>query len=171
MARSLEWSGYEVKFVKGTEAHNAKHGSAILPDALRWLWKDFPQPIKTPINTSDKHYLSTALIPGKDWELVSSGHRFTEGPAVNKAGEVFFTDIPNNRIMKYSEKDGKFTTFKAPSRKLSVPWNAHNAASSVWITYPLPRICGGSFTANDPPAICATFPVSGVRRKYAIAGS
>ena len=111
MARSLEWSGYEVKFVKGTEAHNAKHGSAILPDALRWLWKDFPKPIARPINASDRHYLNSALIAGKDWELVSSGHRFTEGPAVDKTGQVFFTDIPNNRIPKIG-LDGKVTVFK-----------------------------------------------------------
>ncbi len=111
MARSLEWSGYESKFVKGTEAHNSKHGSAILPDALRWLWKDFPKPVARPVNTSDRHYLNTALIPGKDWELVGSGYRFTEGPAVDKTGQVFFTDIPNNRIHKIS-LDGKVTVFK-----------------------------------------------------------
>jgi sugar lactone lactonase YvrE/enterochelin esterase-like enzyme len=114
MARSLEWSGYDVKFVKGTEAHNAKHGSAILPDALRWLWRDFPKPIETPINKSDKHYLSTALIAGKDWELVGSGYRFAEGPAVDKSGQVFFTDIPNNRIHKIAA-DGKVSVFKENS--------------------------------------------------------
>lgn len=114
MARSLEWSGYEVKFVKGTEAHNGKHGSAILPDALRWLWKDFPKPIARPVNTSDRHYLNTALIAGKDWELVGSGYRFTEGPAVDKTGQVFFTDIPNNRIHKIG-LDGKVTVFKENS--------------------------------------------------------
>mgnify|MGYP003875352957 CR=1 FL=1 len=110
MARSLEWSGYESKFVKGTEAHNSKHGSAILPDALRWLWKDFPKPIARPINTSDRHYLNTALIAGKDWELVGSGYRFTEGPAVDKSGQVFFTDIPNNRIHKIA-LDGSVSVF------------------------------------------------------------
>jgi len=114
MARSLEWSGYESKFVKGTEAHNAKHGAAILPDALRWLWKDFPKPVSLPINTSDRHWLNGALIPGQDWELVGSGYRFTEGPAVDKTGQVFFTDIPNNRIHKIG-LDGKVTVFKENS--------------------------------------------------------
>ncbi len=114
MARSLEWSGYEVKFVKGTEAHNAKHGSAILPDALRWLWQGYPAAIPTPVNQSDKHYLSTALIPGKGWELVGSGYKFTEGPAVDKSGQVFFSDIPNNRIHKIG-LDGKVTVFKEDS--------------------------------------------------------
>lgn len=114
MARSLEWSGYESKFVRGTEAHNAKHGSAILPDALRWLWKDFPKPVSRPVNTSDKHWLHTGLIPGKDWELVGSGYRFAEGPAVDKTGQVFFTDIPNNRIHKI-DLNGTISVFKENS--------------------------------------------------------
>ena len=41
-------AGYDYKLVIGTEAHNSKHGSAILPDALRWLWRDYPKPIARP---------------------------------------------------------------------------------------------------------------------------
>ncbi|MBM3783446.1 MAG: gluconolactonase [Acidobacteria bacterium] len=114
MARSLEWAGYDSKFVTGTEAHNAKHGSAILPDALRWLWKDHQKPIATPVNKSDKHWLNGALVTGRGWERVSSGYRFTEGPAVDKAGTVFFTDIPNNRIHKI-DLDGRVSVFKEDS--------------------------------------------------------
>ena len=45
MASALAYAGYDVNFVVGTEGHNNKHGSAILPDALRWLWRDYPTPI------------------------------------------------------------------------------------------------------------------------------
>ena len=38
------------------------------------------------------------------------GFRFTEGPAADKHGNVFFTDIPNNRIHKWSV-DGTLSTF------------------------------------------------------------
>jgi gluconolactonase len=34
--------------------------------------------------------------------LIARQFTFTEGPAVNAAGDVFFTDQPNNRIWKYS---------------------------------------------------------------------
>jgi len=44
--------------------------------------------------------LSLILIDGEKWELVSDGHSFTEGPAVNAAGEVFFTDVPKSEIYK-----------------------------------------------------------------------
>ena len=30
---------YDYKFVGGDGGHNGKHGGAILPDSLRWLWR------------------------------------------------------------------------------------------------------------------------------------
>lgn len=37
---SLKYKGYEYKFEKGTGAHSGKHGGAILPESLVWLWSD-----------------------------------------------------------------------------------------------------------------------------------
>ena len=34
--------GYDHQFVFGEGTHNPKHGASILPDALRWLWRDYP---------------------------------------------------------------------------------------------------------------------------------
>jgi gluconolactonase len=49
-------------------------------------------------------------------EQVASGMRWAEGPAYfPEGGYVLCSDIPNNRIMKYSEKDGSFTVFRSPS--------------------------------------------------------
>ena len=39
MAKALAFRDYDYKFVYGTEAHNGKHGGAIFPDSLRWLWR------------------------------------------------------------------------------------------------------------------------------------
>jgi len=39
MAASLKFAGYDYKFEFGTEGHNGKHGGAILPESLRWLWR------------------------------------------------------------------------------------------------------------------------------------
>src|SRR5262245_32948078 len=44
--------------------------------------------------------VANVLIDGQGWQLVSEGHKFTEGPAVDTEGQVYFTDIPNNRIHK-----------------------------------------------------------------------
>ena len=31
---------YKIDYVWGIGAHNTRHGGAILPDMLRWLWRD-----------------------------------------------------------------------------------------------------------------------------------
>ena len=41
MAAALKFAGYDHTFVFGTEGHNGKHGGAIFPDTLRWLWRDW----------------------------------------------------------------------------------------------------------------------------------
>jgi len=104
MLSALQFAGYDVKHEWGDGGHNGKHGGAVFPEAMRWLWRDYPEPIK-PSKT-----LTNILLPGEGWQLVSEGHRFTEGPAVNAKGELFFTDIPNNRIHKVG-LDGKVTVF------------------------------------------------------------
>ena len=39
MAASLKFKGYDYQFIYGTGAHNDIHGAAVLPDAMRWLWR------------------------------------------------------------------------------------------------------------------------------------
>ena len=41
MAAALKFAGYDHTFVFGSEGHNGKHGGAIFPDTLRWLWRDW----------------------------------------------------------------------------------------------------------------------------------
>jgi len=50
------------------------------------------------------------ISPGAKVEKLSGDFRFTEGPAVDKKGNVFFTDQPNDRIMKWST-NGKLSVF------------------------------------------------------------
>lgn len=47
-----------------------------------------------------------ALTP----KLIAKQFSFTEGPAVDKKGNIFFTDQPNDKIWKY-DTDGKLTVF------------------------------------------------------------
>src|SRR4051812_11576180 len=49
-------------------------------------------------------------------EQLATGMRWAEGPVYfPEGGYLLCSDIPNNRIMKYSEKDGSFTVFRQPS--------------------------------------------------------
>ncbi len=53
------------------------------------------------------------VAPGAHLEKLAAGFAFTEGPASDSKGNIFFTDQPNNRIMEWSV-DGKLTTFMQP---------------------------------------------------------
>lgn len=110
MATALEFAGYDHTTVWGDGGHNSRHGGSILPEAMRWLWRDADQPIVAGKNKSKQPVMTQILDPDSDWELVSEGHRFTEGPAVNAKGEVFFSDIPNNKIHKIG-LDGSVSVF------------------------------------------------------------
>jgi gluconolactonase len=49
-------------------------------------------------------------------ERVATGMRWAEGPVYFPAGRyVLFSDIPNNRIMRFSEDDGHLSVFRQPS--------------------------------------------------------
>ncbi|MGH9308124.1 MAG: SMP-30/gluconolactonase/LRE family protein [Vicinamibacterales bacterium] len=110
MLSAFEYAGYDVRHEWGDGAHNSRHATAIFPDALRWLWRDYPAPIKANPEGKSAQDVYQVLIPGEEWQVVSTGHRATDGPAVNARGEMFFTETPNSRIHK-AGLDGKVTMF------------------------------------------------------------
>src|SRR2546423_7964101 len=56
---------------------------------------------------------SNIIAPGATLQKLASDFVFTEGPACDAQGNVFFTDQPNDRILKWSV-DGKLSTFMQP---------------------------------------------------------
>jgi enterochelin esterase family protein len=48
MAAALRFSKYDVRFEYGDGGHNGKHGGALLPESLRWLWRDHKKPEAAP---------------------------------------------------------------------------------------------------------------------------
>jgi gluconolactonase len=113
MERSLVFADYEVQHVWGEGRHSGDHGTAIFPDAMRWLWKGWPEPVKAGVSKNDT--LKALLIPGEEWKLVGENYRFTEGPVANAKGEVFFDDGANNKIWKIA-LDGKLSEFVSDSK-------------------------------------------------------
>lgn len=56
----------------------------------------------------------SVVAEGAKVKKLAGGFKFTEGPAVDSEGNIYFTDIPNNRIHKWSV-DGKLSTFRENS--------------------------------------------------------
>jgi len=44
MAAALKFAKYDYRFEFGDGGHNGKHGGSILPESLRWLWRDYAPP-------------------------------------------------------------------------------------------------------------------------------
>jgi len=119
MESALQYAGYEVKFVTGDKNHDMEQGGAILPDALRWLWRDYPQPVAKPAPDQSGDQRVAILDPAHEWELVFGGAGGSVGSAqpapsaaslaVDARGDVFFSEA--DRIME-ADAAGKVSTFQ-----------------------------------------------------------
>jgi gluconolactonase len=56
---------------------------------------------------------SSIIATGAKLQKLASGFSFTEGPASDAKGNIYFTDQPSDRILRWSI-DGKLTTFMQP---------------------------------------------------------
>jgi len=114
MERALTFAGYEVQHAWGDGGHTGKHATMIFPEAMRWLWKDWPKPITGGQTQNDT--LSAILVPGEGWQLVSEGYKFVEGPAVNAKGEIVFNDVTKSKTYKIG-LENKVTNLIADSKR------------------------------------------------------
>ena len=79
------------------------------------------------------------LAPGAQVVKLAGGFKFTEGPACDAAGNIFFTDQPNDRILKW-DLAGQLTTFLQPcGRANGLCFDAHgqlwacaDASNELW---------------------------------------
>jgi gluconolactonase len=52
------------------------------------------------------------VAKGAELVKVQDGFSFTEGPAINRMGDVFFTDQPNDKIYKWNSNSNQITLFR-----------------------------------------------------------
>jgi len=117
MLSALQWAGYDVKHAWGDGGHDGSHGAEVMPDALRWLWRDYPEPIKATPQAGPNRRIEL-LLPGSDWQMISSGHQLAETPVCNAAGELFFSDSRAGRIYRVGD-DHKTRVFKDQTGRIT----------------------------------------------------
>jgi gluconolactonase len=88
MNRALEYAGYDVRHVWGAGTHNGNQAAALFPDAMRWLWRDWPTPIRAGV--SENPVLQAILRPGEGWQTVAEGCADVTEIASNPRGQVFY---------------------------------------------------------------------------------
>lgn len=97
MLRALQFAGYEVKHEWGEGGHSGQHGTALFPDAMRWLWKGWPA---APGGSgSGNDYLRTLLKPGEGWRQAAGAAPLPRGLA--SAGD---------RGVEYLDRAGRLCT-------------------------------------------------------------
>ncbi|MES2278938.1 MAG: SMP-30/gluconolactonase/LRE family protein [Bacteroidota bacterium] len=70
MERSLKFAGYQVQAIYGEGGHNGKMATAYFPQAMRFLWKDHPNPVSTEASKNDM--LKAIIAPGEGWEPIKA---------------------------------------------------------------------------------------------------
>jgi gluconolactonase len=90
MAEALEFAGYDVKLVIGEGGHDLHQASAILPEALRWLWRDYPQAIVAHEPAAmgkdgwdPRGQVFSVISTSQSWEQVGETYKSVAGPAVD----------------------------------------------------------------------------------------
>ncbi len=109
MERALTFSGYEVQHVWGEGGHNGKHGTAVFPEAMRWLWKDWPSPVKG--GPTKNQVLSDILTAGEGWKPVSAEQPATRGKRTGKLvqglGHTQYLLSPSTQEVITYDRSGK----------------------------------------------------------------
>ena len=106
MLSALTWAGYEVNHAwGGGGGHDSKHSVTIMADALKWLWKDYPALVETHTGMNQRLNL---MIEGESWKEIQVNNAKASKLAINKIGEVFFTD---KQIIYKVDNQGTVTLF------------------------------------------------------------
>ncbi len=96
---SLVFAGYEVNHAWGDGGHDHKHGTAIFPDVVRWLWAGWPEAPQAGASGND--LLQALLIPGESWQVVNDlGSRRPQSLIASPDGDVFFHDLDSHRLVR-----------------------------------------------------------------------
>jgi sugar lactone lactonase YvrE/predicted esterase len=148
MYEAFELAGYDVKLVIGDEAHNMKQGAAIMPDALRWLWRDYPQPITvhepaamTQAGWDPRGKVYSTVWADRPWEQLGDIYGDLLRPTSDRDGNVFFSDATAGRIYKV-DPDGKVTAGSATTRVPGAAGVAMTAKGGMYFTDPLHKTVG-----------------------------
>lgn len=88
MEAALDFAGYELFFKWDRGGHSIKHGTALFPDAMRWLWKGWPAPVESGRSRNDmlqallppveKKATQSSILPWSRYQLTKEEARLME---------------------------------------------------------------------------------------------
>jgi gluconolactonase len=133
LERALSYAGYDVRHVWGEGSHNGSLAAQTFPEAVRWLFRDYPEPVTA--HPANNQALKPVLIDGEPWKLVQAscpgGHPLAAGPDGSVyIGEAELLDSKScqntmkvsglalgaNGVSFAADEDGKGITRRTPGR-------------------------------------------------------
>jgi gluconolactonase len=104
MAEALVFSQYDARFVVGPGIHDFDHATETMPEALCWLWRDYPEPI-TAATTGP--IFEALLIPDESWEKIWERPDNHGGPdvlvAVDRGGTLWIADRDTGLVFRLAK--------------------------------------------------------------------
>jgi sugar lactone lactonase YvrE len=110
MERALQFAGYQVEHVWGEGTHDVHHATMVFPDALRFLWKDWPTPITA--GESQNVFLRAILLPAENWQRVSGSYQSDGVMAADLHGSIVFHDGAGGKTRELLA-DGRLEDYRA----------------------------------------------------------
>jgi sugar lactone lactonase YvrE/enterochelin esterase-like enzyme len=165
MERTLAYAGYDVNHAWGSSGHNASLATQVFPQAVRWLFRDYPEPILA--QPPNSQALKPILLDGEPWKLLTDscagsplaaahdGSLYVAAMPYTSSGSCTTTDHTRSFALA---ADG--TLYVANANHHGVTMLAPNAAEHILapeldITALTLRADGSLYVATTPGAIGA----------------
>lgn len=111
---ALRFAGYDCQYVTGDGGHSGEHGTALLPDALRWLWRDYPgveAKVKADPPGQSRQPVMNFILPIEGWqEVPTKGVRDSQLTA-DPAGNVYAYSVATSALLRIAP-DGTVANLK-----------------------------------------------------------
>lgn len=118
MYQALEYSGYDATLIMGEGGHDMKQGGAIMPDALRWLWRDYPNPIVVHEPAAmhqpgwePRGKVFSTISLDQPWHEIGHDYGPFQELAADRDGNVYISDLAAGRIFR-ADPQGAVTLWK-----------------------------------------------------------
>ena len=90
MESALTFAGYDVAHAWGEHGHDGLPGQLIFPDVMRWLWRDYPAPIKSGVSKNST--LQEIILPNEPWREAAKTFQQATALAADPQGNVYLSD-------------------------------------------------------------------------------
>ncbi len=88
MESALQFAGYDVQHAWGEGGHDGIQATRIFPDAMRWLWRGWQNPVKA--RPSNNIFFKDILIDDEQWRKIETGAPVSSRLASAPDGSVWF---------------------------------------------------------------------------------